>query len=250
MIMNLKKITISDMSCELFLPAGYEKSTRRYPVIYVNGEIPVREVLTEIVAAGVQPDFIVLALCPKDWNDDFTPWPAPAIRRDEAPPQGRAGEYIGKLCGEIKPYMDANYRTMPEPKHTALMGYSLGGLTALYSLYLTDSFGMVGSISGSLWYDGFCEFMEKRKPIRPEVKVYLSLGRREKRSRDPRMGKVAECTEVARCLLLRQLALQDAGGDVKDMQADGGEVYFEWNEGGHFHETGKRFAKAIVWWIE
>lgn len=248
--MSIRKIMISGLSCDLFLPAGYEKSADRYPVVYVNGEMPVEDVLTEVAAAGMRTDFIVLAVSPADWNDDFTPWPAPAIRRGEMPPEGRAEEYLAKLSGEIKPYMDANYRTMPQPEHTALIGYSLGGLTALYSLYLTDSFGMVGSISGSLWYDGFCAFMEKTKPMYSGVRVYLSLGRKEKMSRNPRMAKVAECTEEARRILLSQSALawfadEAAMWEEEDYSLP---VCFEWNDGGHFHQVERRFAKAIIWW--
>ena len=153
--------------------------------------------------------------------------------------------------------MDMHYRTKPEPEHAALAGYSLGGLTALYALYQTDCFGWVASLSGSLWYDGFCEYMEKERPLRREVNVYLSLGKKERLSRNPRMGKVAACTERARQILESQLG-QEPAGEMKEEQADNrkgaddrsrsGEVCLEWNEGGHFHETAKRFARAILWW--
>lgn len=229
------------MSCSMFLPENYSAGTERYPAVYINGEIPVGEVLAE---AG-NTDFILISVKPKNWNDDFTPWSAPAFRRGEERPQGRAKEYLFRLAEEIKPYMDANYRTKPGPEHTVLLGYSLGGLAALYSLYLTDRFGWVGSLSGSLWYDGFCEFMEGHRPLRPDVKVYLSLGKKEYLSRNPRMGKVAECTEKARDILAMQLAGPDQGG-----RGGVGSVWLEWNEGGHFHETAKRFAKAIAWWRE
>ena len=113
--------------------------------------------------------------------------------------------------------MDMHYRTKPEPEHTALAGYSLGGLTALYALYQTDSFGWIASLSGSLWYDGFCEYMEKERPLRREVNVYLSLGKKERLSRNPRMGKVAECTERARQILESQLG-QVLAGEMKEEQ--------------------------------
>lgn len=242
---GIKEIQVAGMSCRLFLPEGYHAGTKRYPVIYVNGEIPVEEVLTEARKAGSRTDFILLSVKPTSWNDDFTPWGAPAFRREEEPPQGRAKEYIYRLSEEMKPYMDANYRTKPEPGHTVLLGYSLGGLAAVYSLYLTDRFGWVGSLSGSLWYDGFCEFMEKERPLRPDVKVYLSLGKKEKLSRNPRMGKVAECTQKAKDILTEQLAGPDEAGEHRNGTET---VCLEWNEGGHFHETAKRFARAILWW--
>ena len=133
--------------------------------------------------------------------------------------------------------MDAHYRTKPEPVHTALFGYSLGGLTAVYALYKTDAFGVAASLSGSLWFDGFCAFMGREKPLRTDLRIYLSLGKKESRSKNPRMNRVAACTERAEEILAAQL------GET------GGKVFFEWNEGGHFHDIEGRFVKAIMWWM-
>lgn len=246
MTFQIQKLQISDMSCCLYLPPGYGGGTERYPVIYVNGEIPVSEIVTILVNNKMLSDFILLAVKPKNWNDDFSPWEAPAFRKGEEPPRGRAGLYLSCLTEKIKPYMDAHYRTKPEPEHTALFGYSLGGLTAVYAVYRTDVFGVIGSLSGSLWFDGFCEFMEREKPLRRDIKVYFSLGKKEGRSKNPRMGQVAACTERAAEILRGQL-------EGKSIPADGfgepqrGAVYFEWNEGGHFHDMEGRFAKAFAW---
>ena len=228
----IQQLSIADMDCSLYLPPDYEQGSSRYPVIYVNGEIAVEKILTELVKSGVKTDFLLLSVKPASWNDDFTPWSAPAFCREEQAPQGRADVYLAKLIGEIKPYMDANFRTKPEPQDTALFGYSLGGLTAVYAIYMTDVFGAVGSLSGSLWYDGFCEYMESREPLRRDVRVYFSLGKKESASRNPRMGMVADCTERA----YRSLKNMD--------------VSFEWNDGGHFHEIEQRFVRAFAWWVE
>lgn len=267
--MQIEEIQISGMSCKLFLPGDYHEGGRHYPVIYINGEVPVEEIVTEVNKAGHRADFILLSIQPASWNDDFTPWSAPAFRRGEEAPRGCADAYLSRLAGEIKPYIDAHYRTKPEPEHTVLLGYSLGGLVALYSIYKTDLSGAVGVLSGSLWYDGFCEFMEKAKPMRTDIKVYFSLGKKESQSRNPRMGRVAECTERAREILARQLIMQNGQIETQAGQffvqreqkkqgkqngmrhnpTGAANVYFEWNEGGHFHEIAKRFAKAIIWWL-
>lgn len=242
----VQRLQIAGCSCSLFLPADYGDEKKYYPVLYVNGQMPIEEVLTEVRRAGIPMDFIVLSIEPENWNDDFTPWRAPSLRRGEEQPKGKAQAYLYRLVKEIKPYMDEAYRTKPEPEQTALFGYSLGGLTALYAVYLTDRFGWIGSLSGSLWYDGFCEFMEKTRPLRLDLHLYLSLGKKEKLSRNPRMGKVAECTQRAKDILEKQL--HSAEGLEEPDHCGAGEICLEWNEGGHFHETAKRFAKAIVWW--
>lgn len=240
---EIKGMQIAGFSCRMFLPESYGTKTERYPVIYINGEIPMEEIILEVEKAGAAADFILLSIQPKSWNDDFTPWSAPAFRKGETPPQGKAEEYLHRMLEDIKPYVDTNYRTKPDPEHTVLLGYSLGGLAAIYSLYRSDCFGWIGSLSGSLWYDDFCEFMEKNKPLRTNVKVYLSLGKKESLSRNPRMKKVGECTEKARDILTAQLA----GAEGEDGRG-AGSVLLEWNEGGHFHDTAKRFVKAIEWW--
>lgn len=233
MKLHIQELQISGMTCQLYLPLDYDEGEEKYPTIYVNGEIPIDKTLTKLVDSGVSTDFILLSIQPKNWNDDFTPWEAPAFRKGEEAPKGNADAYLSCLTKEIKPYIDTHYRTKPEPEHTALLGYSLGGLTAVYAIYKTDIFGTVASLSGSLWFDGFCDFMEREKPLRRDIKVYLSLGKKESRSKNPRMGKAAVCTEKA----------------IEILCGQGSKVFFEWNEGGHFHDIEARFVKAIAWWI-
>lgn len=247
---KIEEIQIAGLICSLYLPKNYNSTQEHYPVIYVNGEIPLDEVVNEVMKVGVAAEFLLLSVQPGNWNDDFTPWRAPAFRKGEMDPAGKANEYILRLTEEIKPYIDANYRTKPEPEHTVLLGYSLGGLAVLYSIYRTDLFGVIGSLSGSLWYDNFCEFMEREQPLRTDLKVYLSLGKKECLSKNPRMSRVADCTERAREILVRQLSTNadDAKSDTSDKLFKN--VFFEWNEGGHFHEIPKRFAKAIAWWVK
>lgn len=234
---TIQELQIAGLCCSLYLPRAYHENEDRYPTIYVNGEIPLERMLTELVKTGARTDFLLLSIKPESWNDDFTPWQAPAFRAGEEAPQGRADAYLSCLTEIIKPYMDAHYRTKPEAEHTSLFGYSLGGLTAVYAIYKTDVFGVIASLSGSLWFDGFCEFMERETPVRKKLRVYLSLGKKESRSKNPRMGRVAECTQRVSDILAQQL-------DNKEC------IYFEWNEGGHFHDIEGRFVKAIVWWAE
>jgi predicted alpha/beta superfamily hydrolase len=117
------------------------------------------------------------------------------------------------------------------------MGYSLGGLVSLYALYTCGVFGKIGSLSGSLWYDGWTEFMESNKPVDNGAKVYMSLGDREERARNPRMAKVGDCTRMAAEVLKQQLKSDE-------------NITLEWNSGGHFTEIPQRFQKAIIWLMQ
>lgn len=229
----IKPMKIAGMDCQLYLPESYENSMEFYPIIYVNGEIPIEDILAELKKQNSSPEFLVLSVKPNNWNDDFTPWSASAFRAGEESPRGNADKYIEVLTKQIKPFMDEKFRTKKEPENTILIGYSLGGLTALYAMYKTNVFGKIGSLSGSLWYDDWIPFMENMIPETEFCRIYLSLGRKESKSRNVRMSKVADCTEQAAEILKSQFGTEN--------------IFFEWNEGGHFTDIPKRFAKAIAW---
>lgn len=233
---TIKNLSILGRNCDLYLPNEYEKSDKRYPVVYVNGYDIEQELMEDIEPYfGVEcNEFILLSVKSEDWNKEFSPWPAQALTKKSEPFVGGAEEYLNFLKNNIKPYIDNNYKTKPEPSNTTLMGYSLGGLAALYALYTIESFGKIGSLSGSLWYDGWIEFIKSHTSVNPQAKVYLSLGRGEERSRNQRMAKVGNYTRETASILEKQLIAKE-------------NIILEWNDGGHFTETQERFKKALLW---
>ena len=46
----------------------------------------------------------------------------------------RSDAYLTFLLTEVKPFIDRQYRTLPERQHTFVMGSSMGGLLALYAV--------------------------------------------------------------------------------------------------------------------
>ena len=70
---KVQQLRIAGLCCDLVLPGDYERGQMRYPVLYVNGEIPAQEILAELKRAGGRTDFILLCVRPDSWNDDFTP---------------------------------------------------------------------------------------------------------------------------------------------------------------------------------
>lgn len=230
---NIQNLNIAGYRCLLYLPQGYYTNDDGYPVIYINGEDDVQEIM-ELMESHFGIDcspFIVLSILSENWNNDFTPWPAPPLTKKSEPFTGGADCYLHNLVNFIKPYIDEHYKTRPEPLHSALIGYSLGGLTALYAIYKTGVFGNIGSISGSLWYAGWLEFMDSHKPV--NSKVYMSLGKGENLSRNKVMAQVGNCTQNAFLVLKDQLESEK-------------NIMLEWNDGGHFNEIPKRFEKAML----
>ena len=152
-----------------------------------------------------------------DWNNDLSPWPAPAVFGKESFGGGGSktlGELL-KLCGD-------------KSKSYYIGGYSLAGLFALWAAYQTDAFHGVAAASPSVWFPGFAAYM-KKKEIHTDA-VYLSLGDEEEKARNPVLATVGDRIRAAYNLLREQ----------------GVDCVLEWNEGNHFRDTDLRTAKAFA----
>ena len=157
-----------------------------------------------------------------DWNRDMSPWQAKRAFKGGEDFAGGAGAYLERLSGLIVPEVEKHLGFTPAKRGIA--GYSLGGLFALWCLYNSDMFKLAASASGSLWFDGWTDYILTEKPkIQPE-RVYISVGDREKNARDQRMRTVEECSRQTAELLSAK---------------------FELNEGNHFKDTDLRTARAI-----
>ncbi len=163
------------------------------------------------------------------WDSEMTPWPAPPAAGRKEPFPGGADGYIAELTEKIIP---AICGTLPsEPEMKIIAGYSLAGLFSLYCVHKTDAFSAAVSASGSLWYPGFTEFMRSHGISDRAGSVYLSLGDREARTKDPVLSCVEEKTAEAEGIL----------------SSEGVDTVFELNPGGHFRDAVLRTAKGIKW---
>lgn len=171
---------------------------------------------------------------PTDWSRDFSPWPAPGLHPDSPPFAGQADARIALLCDAVLPFIGSHFPTLPGRAHTGIFGYSLGGLAALYALYRRpDVFGMAGCLSGSLWYEGFMDFQRAHITALTDARVYLSLGRKEERTRHIRMGRIGASYEETHALLSASLGA--------------GRVAFDLNPGGHGSDVDGRMLLGLRW---
>ena len=138
---------------------------------------------------------LIVVIGDVDWNNDLTPWPAEGVFKKAKPFGGHAALFLDKLTREIIP--EAEKQLSIEEAERTILGVSLSGLFAIWSMFETDTFTNIISISGSLWYDGFLEWMEEQT-LSPSVrKVYMLLGEKEKLAKDKRMATVEERTFAA-----------------------------------------------------
>lgn len=166
-------------------------------------------------------DFYLIAVKVRDWNADLSPWPAPAVFGKEDFGNGAAD-----TLGEILKY------TRDKDKTYYIGGYSLAGLFSLWAAYHTDVFRGAAAASPSIWFPGFTEYMKKNH--NHASSVYLSLGDKETKTRNPVMATVGDRMQEA-CEILKE---------------QGVNTTLEWNPGNHFKDADIRTAKAFAWVIE
>ena len=171
-----------------------------------------------LIQENTKTDFRLIACRVDNWNHDLSPWKAPAVFGKEDFGDGAADTMreIMELCRE----KDGIYY---------IGGYSLAGLFALWTAYQTDLFRGVAAASPSVWFPEFIDFMKAG-----EIKsrnIYLSLGDKEEKTRNPVMATVGDRIQEAYTLLKDQ----------------GANCVLEWNEGNHFKDADRRTARAFSW---
>lgn len=199
------------------------------PVIYLNTFFGEGQVVWKAAQILGCPPFSLVAISNLDWNHDMTPWNSPPAFKNGEPCTGGADDYLRILTEKIVPAVEKEI--LAAPRWRGIAGYSLAGLFALYSMYQTDMFSRVGSMSGSLWFPGMKEYIAAHKPKRRPDCLYLSLGNRESKTRNPILKTVQQNTEEMAAFY----------------KADGIETVFQLNEGNHFDHAAERTAKGICW---
>ena len=85
------------------------------------------------------------------------------------------------LVNELKPYIDANYRTLPDRKNTIIAGSSMGGLMALYGVTCYNKvFQRAALLSPSLWVAPSKLYnMVARANMKFDTTIYMDYGSEE-----------------------------------------------------------------------
>jgi predicted alpha/beta superfamily hydrolase len=161
----------------VFTPPGYAENTlASYPVLYMQDgqnlffpqeafagqtwKIP--ETLRLLDAMNLIRRAITVGIYPQERIADYT----------------RPGyeEYGRYLAEEVKPWVDANYRSLTDAPNTVVIGSSLGGVVSFYLAWQwPEVFGHAGCLSSTFGYkDDLMERVatEERRPI----KLYLDSG--------------------------------------------------------------------------
>lgn len=200
--------------------SGYGNETARtvllQPVDAHDSELIESEM--SMIRDNTAEDFRLIAFRVSDWNRDLSPWKASAVFGGEDF-GGRAADTLREIMKYCEDRTKAYY----------IGGYSLAGLFALWAAYQTDLFRGAAAASPSLWFPGFSDYMQEHRIMARHI--YLSLGNREEKTRNPVLAAVGD-------------RIREAHGLLREQHTD---CMLEWNEGNHFRDPDLRTAKAFLW---
>lgn len=145
----------------LYLPPDYNSTSKQYPVLYMHdgqnlfdaatsfaGEWQVDETLNALHSSGNYGAIVVgIDNGGASRLNEYSPWNNPQYGG------GEGAAYIDFIAQTLKPFIDANYRTLGSPEYTCLFGSSMGGLISTYgAVRYPNVFGKVGAFSPAYWF--------------------------------------------------------------------------------------------------
>lgn len=168
----------------VYLPLNYEKTTKKYPVIYMHdaqnlfdtiasfgGEWNIDETLDSLKAKVI---VIGIEHGNEKRFEELTPY------KNEKRGGGNANAYLEFIVKTLKPQIDSTYRTKTNARNTCIWGSSLGGLVSFYAaLQYPDVFGKVGCFSPAFWINKEEIFQKMENTPNFNTKIYLLCGDKE-----------------------------------------------------------------------
>lgn len=145
------KLLKKDVRFSIYLPEGYERNQRQYPVLYLlhgytddeTGWVQfgeVQRIADESISAGNATPMIIVM------PDAGVSWYMNAFDGKQ--------DYEDFFIKEFIPYVEKTYRIRSKKEFRAIAGLSMGGLgTLLYSLKYPELFAAAAPLSAAVWTD-------------------------------------------------------------------------------------------------
>lgn len=167
----------------VWLPPSYGKDPlRRYPVLYMQDgqnlfdagmsgwfgqEWHADEVADSLIREKAVEEFIIVGI--SNTRDRWLEYSG----------LERGKMYVSFMATHLKPFIDKTYRTKADRNNTAVMGSSMGGLIAFYSvLWFPEVFSKAACLSSGFVYDE-ASIMDKIAALplpKQKLRVYLDCG--------------------------------------------------------------------------
>lgn len=202
-----------DRKVRVYLPVGYEESEKSYPVLYMHdGQNLFRDedasfgtswgIADHLDSTG--RELIVVGIdCSQEGFgrlNEYSPWVNPTVGREllgvDEPLGGEGEAYVDWIVRELKPLIDARYRTIADD--AAMAGSSMGGLISTYAACIWPSvFRRVAAVSSAYWFSqADMEALIRQSDLSAVERFYLDVGTCEGDSAEGRSRYVASSTAV------------------------------------------------------
>lgn len=227
----------SQHTLRVFLPADADSTFIAYPVLYANDgqdfeHIGLTKTLENLVNSQQMRPIIVVAI----FANAYRTLEYGVAGQPNAQGLGtHAGGYAQFLSEEVIPYIDSNYPTQAEPAGRAMMGWSLGGLSAFDMVWNhPDLFATAGVFSGSFWWstpadspteiqDGrIAHRMVREGAYQPGLRFWFEAGTLDETADRDGNGVIDAIQDTNE--LIDELSLKgyQAGKDLLYVQVEGG----------------------------
>ncbi|HEX4647829.1 MAG TPA: alpha/beta hydrolase-fold protein [Steroidobacteraceae bacterium] len=193
-----------ERTVRVYLPPSYERSTRRYPVLYMHdgqnlfddatayaGEWGIDETLNALAASrGLRLIVVAIDNGGAERIHELNPFDSTQFGKGE----GEA--YVAFIVEALKPWIDQHYRTRPERVHTAIMGSSMGGLISSYAIsHYPQVFGKAGIFSPAYWLAPQIFTDTEARPPARDARLYFYAGGSESQEMLPDMKRMVALLE-------------------------------------------------------
>jgi Enterochelin esterase and related enzymes len=192
------KLLGRDVIVDIFLPPGYEKGKKEYPLLLLNDgqdakTVQLKEILEQLLRAKEITEIIVVAVHAGDRMQEY----GVAAKADFKKRGSRAKEYTQFIMTELVAYLQYQYSISKKTEDHAIAGFSLGGLSAFdIGWHHADYFKKVGAFSGSFWWrkrdansrfyseyrDRILHQQIRRGKFKPGLKFWLQTGTKDEQS--------------------------------------------------------------------
>jgi len=221
------------------LPHDYEQSEKRYPVLYLQdgqnlfddyapfGNWALDKRLAALASEG-KGDVIIIAIdhAAEERIAEYTPSQHTKLGI------GEGKKYVRFLADTLKPYIDKNFRTLPDRLNTSIGGSSMGGLISIYAgLIYPEVYGKLMIFSPSLWVAPNIHFHAINFYSTYHTQIYIYAGGKEGANMIPNIERFKNA-------IMRQ------GGDQSNVQ-----FKLSLDPNGQHNEArwGQEFPAAINW---
>lgn len=174
------------LDARVLLPPSYaEQENKRYPVIYAQdgqalwststdpyGVWRLDATIDRLLELAALDELIVVGI---DTSERRLERLSPVADPDHG--GGGADRHLALMVDQLKPAIDARFRTLAGREHTAVMGSSMGGLFSLHAAWSRpDVFGKAICLSSSFWWANRHAVRQVRTAPTPRPIIYLDSG--------------------------------------------------------------------------